>query len=335
MAGTPPCFASCAKRRAVRGEAWILAAAALLLAFGGCRTAAAFDSGRASFAVRVNEETIPYRVFAVYALPGERLDVAVSDTSPPGRYRMQASRSQAVAAGANRWLWRAPRRPGVSQLRIDSGADAIRLNVVVMHPAVELRDGRLNAYRIGYYPATALRQDPIYLPPRGFIELGEHSGSLQLSPHFQLWQFPAKQAGGPPKYLVLRERLLLKLELLLERLNAEGRNAETFTIMSGYRTPSYNAALGNVEYSRHVYGGAADIFVDSAPRDGIMDDLNRDGVTDYRDAQWLYRLANGLFSAGENRAMLGGLGVYRSTSAHGPFLHVDARGTRARWGLVP
>jgi hypothetical protein len=302
MAGTPPCFASCAKRRAVRGEAWILAAAALLLAFGGCRTAAAFDSGRASFAVRVNEETIPYRVFAVYALPGERLDVAVSDTSPPGRYRMQASRSQAVAAGANRWLWRAPRRPGVSQLRIDSGADAIRLNVVVMHPAVELRDGRLNAYRIGYYP--------IYLPPRGFIELGEHSGSLQLSPHFQLWQFPAKQAGGPPKYLVLRERLLLKLELLLERLNAEGRNAETFTIMSGYRTPSYNAALGNVEYSRHVYGGAADIFVDSAPRDG-------------------------LFSAGENRAMLGGLGVYRSTSAHGPFLHVDARGTRARWGLVP
>lgn len=335
MTGTLPCFASCARRRAVKTQAWILPAAALLLAFGSGGAATAFDSGRAAFSVRVNAETIPYRVFAVYTLPGEGLDVAVSAGSPPAPYRMQASSGEAVTAGVNRWLWRAPPQPGVARLRIDSGTDAIDLNVVVMHPAVELRDGRLNAYRIGYYPVTALRENPIYLPPRGFIELGEHSGSLQLSPHFQLWQFPAKQAGGPPKYLVLRERLLLKLELLLERLNAEGRNAETFTIMSGYRTPSYNAALGNVEYSRHVYGGAADIFVDSAPRDGIMDDLNRDGVTDYHDAQWLYRLANDLFSASKNRALLGGLGVYRSTSAHGPFLHVDARGTRARWGFVP
>ena len=30
-------------------------------------------------------------------------------------------------------------------------------------------------------------------------------------------------------------------------------------------------------------------------------------------------------------AAIGGLGVYGSTSAHGPFIHVDVRGTRARW----
>jgi uncharacterized protein YcbK (DUF882 family) len=28
---------------------------------------------------------------------------------------------------------------------------------------------------------------------------------------------------------------------------------------------------------------------------------------------------------------IGGLGIYGSTSAHGPFIHVDVRGTRARW----
>jgi hypothetical protein len=24
--------------------------------------------------------------------------------------------------------------------------------------------------------------------------------------------------------------------------------------------------------------------------------------------------------------------VYKATSAHGPFVHIDVRGTRARWG---
>lgn len=43
-----------------------------------------------------------------------------------------------------------------------------------------------------------------------------------------------------------------------------------------------------------------------------MDDLNGDG-----------RL--------KKMMRAGGLGVYGSTSAHGPFVHVDVRGTRARW----
>jgi uncharacterized protein YcbK (DUF882 family) len=28
---------------------------------------------------------------------------------------------------------------------------------------------------------------------------------------------------------------------------------------------------------------------------------------------------------------VGGIGIYPATSAHGPFVHIDARGTRARW----
>jgi hypothetical protein len=32
--------------------------------------------------------------------------------------------------------------------------------------------------------------------------------------------------------------------------------------------------------------------------------------------------------------LVGGVGVYRGTRSHGPFAHVDVRGTRARWGRV-
>jgi hypothetical protein len=29
--------------------------------------------------------------------------------------------------------------------------------------------------------------------------------------------------------------------------------------------------------------------------------------------------------------LVGGAGVYPATSAHGPFIHIDTRGYRARW----
>ena len=31
--------------------------------------------------------------------------------------------------------------------------------------------------------------------------------------------------------------------------------------------------FGNVKYSQHVYGGAADIFIDENPKDEMMDDF--------------------------------------------------------------
>jgi len=55
-----------------------------------------------------------------------------------------------------------------------------------------------------------------------------------------------------------------------------------------------------------------------------MDDLNADGRSDVRDAEVLYRL----FDEAQER---GGMGKYRPTAAHGPFVHVDIRDRRARW----
>ena len=84
-------------------------------------------------------------------------------------------------------------------------------------------------------------------------------------------------------------------------------------------------------YSRHVWGGAADFYIDEAPADGKMDDLNKDGRVDRADARWLADFINGMSQRGAFGKRIGGIGVYGSTSVHGPFVHVDVRGTRARW----
>jgi len=296
---------------------------------------AAFETGHSAFPVQVNGLEIPYRVFAIYVLPGETVDVMARASQQPADLFVSASSGDRPRPTSAGWTWRAPMEPGVTTLSVASASDHTELNVVTLVPSTTVSDQRINGYRLGAYPGEPLNGNPIYLPPDGFIELTPGNASLQLSPHFTLSQFPSKQSGAYPKYLVLREQLLLKLELLLEKVNSEGIAADTFTIMSGYRTPYYNAAIKNVPYSRHVYGGAADIYIDESPRDDVMDDLNRDGRLDYRDAQFLYTIANRLFSEPKNAVLEGGLGVYQSTAAHGPFLHIDARQQLARWGALP
>lgn len=206
------------------------------------------------------------------------------------------------------------------------------IHAFVMVPFSALEGEYLNGYRIGKYPHIPLKQLTIYKPPRGFIEVTPENEDTLVSPHFRLGQFLSKQASGYPKYLVLRERLLLKLELILEKVNEKGYHCGTLHIMSGYRTPYYNKVIGNVKYSRHVWGGAADFFIDENPSDGMMDDLNRDGKIDYRDAGVLYDIIDEMYGRTFYVPFVGGLGRYRKSRSHGPFVHVDVRGFHARWG---
>ena len=78
---------------------------------------------------------------------------------------------------------------------------------------------------------------------------------------------------------MLKERLPLKLEAVLERVNALGFKADTLHVMSAYRTPYYNHAIGDVKYSMHQWGSAADIYIDPHKKNR-MEDLNRDGRVD-------------------------------------------------------
>lgn len=295
---------------------------------------AAFSPEKADFAVRFGEEVSSYRVTAVFVLPGEEVIFEMLSPSGGGQYVLQASGGSATQKAPGTWRWQAPEQVGLYPARITDpqSGDSIILHVFVMVPYDRLKGEHLNGYRIGRYPSIALKQLAIYEPPRGFIEVTEENAETLLTPHFRLRQFLCKQSGGYPKYLVLKERLMLKLELILEKVNEKGYVCDTLQIMSGYRTPYYNRAIGNVKYSRHVWGGAADIFLDHRPADGMMDDLNRDGSIDYRDASVLYDIVDGMYGQTFYIPFVGGLGRYGKTASHGPFVHVDVRRFRARWG---
>ncbi len=302
---------------------------ALLAVFLAPQAALSWDSTRLSEPVMVNGHLIPYPVFAIFVMPGSTISAGFVDATGGasmtfmGR-KVDPAESEVVA----------PSEPGLEVLELHNKAtgEICRIHVFTLVPATAVGpDGRLNGYRIGNYPKKPLRGLDIYLPPLGFVEVTAENAAVKVSPNLTLGEFVSKQASRYPKYLVLRSSLLLKLENILRALNEAGHRADRFVIMSGYRTPFYNRAIGNVQYSRHVFGGAADIYIDDEPRDGRMDDMNADGRVDRADARWLANFIDNMSRKGAFGPRIGGLGVYGTTSAHGPFVHVDVRGTRARW----
>jgi hypothetical protein len=289
--------------------------------------------GHVGFAAKIKDIVTDYDVLGVFLLPGEPLDVEVTRPEETSGFRMLADGREIAPMAPGRWSWVAPAEKGLHSVSLvpPDGSEAMTLNVFVMVPFSSLRGGRINGYRIGSYPGRPKDNRAAYRLPRGFIEVTPDVEETRLSPSFRLKQFLCKQESGYPKYVILLERLVMKLELILAKANAEGLRAESFVVMSGYRTPYYNAAIGNVEFSMHQWGGAADIFIDESPRDGVMDDLNGDRAVDVKDAKVLQVLVERMETQELATPLTGGLGLYGTTSTHGPFIHVDVREFRARW----
>jgi len=249
------------------------------------------------------------KLLAVFTLPGEVPSSEISAATPqkPGIYSLESLAQ--TGYGALRWI--------------------------VMKPFSAKVNGRIGSYRIGNFPFE--RRDPsnpAYANPRGFIEVTPDNRFTKVSEHFSLGQFLTKnQESVWPKYLVLQPRLLDKLELTIAELKHEGYDVHSFFVMSGFRTPEYNepgvGAGGRSAVSRHQYGDAADVYPDDHGK-GRMDDLNRDGRVDLADARILAHAAEAVEQS--HPELVGGIGIYPATSSHGPFVHIDARGTRARWG---
>ncbi|MEO6097739.1 MAG: hypothetical protein ABIW76_19630 [Fibrobacteria bacterium] len=323
-------------------KGWLRGArlAALVLCFAS--RPGAFDAGKAGFAIKYKDETSPYRVSAVFLMPGEILDVKIAGNER-GRFRLETPASaqaettrppdSIAGTGSVSWSWKAPDSAGLYPLRLsrDSTQDTILLNAFVMVPASEMKDGYLRGYQIGDYPKSLLKGLEFYRAPQGFVRVDRESMNAKLSPHFTLGQFLCKQSAALPAYLLLKERLVLKLELVLEKSNQEGYACESFHVMSGYRTPFYNRLIGNVTFSAHQFGGAADIFIDASPEDGEMDDLNRDGSQDGKDSELLFNLVDRMSINEYFLPYIGGIGKYSKNRSHGAFVHVDVRGFRAVW----
>ncbi|WP_191964479.1 D-Ala-D-Ala carboxypeptidase family metallohydrolase [Marinobacter confluentis] len=297
-----------------------------------------FDPGRLSFSVTVNDRLTPYHTMLASVMPGKTLDIQLTGTHLREAFSVSAPGGQFSEKGRGGWRWHAPDNPGYYPLQITrrESNETLSLRVFVLVPATQVRDGRLNGYRIGHYPEKPFRGLAAYAAPTGFIEVTEENVRTQVSPHFRLGQFLSKQQSGYPKYLLLSPRLLTKLELLLEDVNAAGIRTNGFVIMSGFRTPFYNRLIGSSTNSRHMFGGAADIYIDDGQPRGMMDDLNNDGASDRKDAAILYDLAEDLPLRHGLPELIGGLGEYDARlPVRGPFIHVDVRRLRARWGRSP
>ena len=288
--------------------------------------------GQVSFAVKFKEEVSPLPLIGMFVMPREQVALEAVLTDSTARYSAQAAAGKLTRLGPNRWRWTAPQEKGLYPVwvRDSASGETVTLNAFVLVPMPTA--ATIGEFMVGRYEGRPLRGDPTYARPAGFVEVTEENRGTLVAPHFTIGQFVSKQSGGYPKYLVLRERLLLKLEMLLEELRSAGVPAATFRVMSGYRTPFYNRSIGNeTRYSRHVYGDAADIYVDD-DGDGVMDDLDGDGETTLGDARALGAVIEGLSEKSWYQPFEGGLGLYQGNRAHGPFVHVDVRGHPARWG---
>jgi uncharacterized protein YcbK (DUF882 family) len=267
-----------------------------ILLFAGLGSASARSSG-----VRGLLSGLSGKLRAVFALPGE---------TPEG----------------------VPSRPGIYRLLTDARQ---ALTFIVLTPFSAKVDGRIGEYRMGVWPfERRAGSDPAYENPPGFIEVTPENFHTPVSEHFTLGQFVTRgQDDIWPKYVALDRRLVDKLELTIDELSRRGHPVSGLTVMSGFRTPDYNEAGGDPggrsAVSRHLYGDAADVYPDGLGS-GWIEDLNRDGRRDIRDARIVAAAAEAVEA--KHPELTGGIGIYPGNGAHGPFVHIDARGRRARWG---
>lgn len=292
-----------------------------------------YTESKLSFTVIFNQISIPYPVFATYILPKQKVSIEVNSTNPNHQFSIEGNKHLPFSKiNKKSWNWETPKEEGIYPVIIKNKTtgEQTKINVFIMTPSSQTKNGKLHNYAIGSYPSNA-KKHTSYQLPKGFIKVTEANKNTKIAPHFTLKQFLCKQTSQLPQYIVLQEKLILKLEWLLEQVNKKGIRATSFHIMSGYRTPHYNRRLGNVSNSRHIYGDAADIFIDE-DNNGIMDDINGDGKINHLDVNVLYEIIEQSHHHANYKPFVGGLGRYRSNNRRGPFIHIDTRGFKARWG---
>lgn len=236
----------------------------------------------------------------------------------------------------------APRGSGIWNVLLKIG-NAVRpvsnFNVITLIPFSSKQNGKVGLYYVGNWPSERGPVGPskapvgAYANPAGFIEVTPQNADTPLSEHFKLRDFLTHdQPNVWPKYLVIQPKLIDKLELVLADLQAHGIDVHGVRVMSGFRTPQYNYTGGNTggraNLSRHMYGDASDIYIDNNG-DGQMDDLNHDGRITIDDSRVISAAVDRVEAA--HPELIGGAGVYTAAPGHGPFIHIDTRGYRARW----
>ncbi len=220
-----------------------------------------------------------------------------------------------------------PTTPGFYRLTLvlgDKHRDVQGLTVAVLVPFKEKEGGVLNGYRIGTYLAERItgKQEP----PDGFLEVREADVNIPISKHLRVGDFMNHDGQDTwPRYAAVSPRLLDKLELVISELARwHGGTADevklTLDVRSGFRAPDHNRRIRRAARdSQHQYGDAADVAIDA----------NGDGKYSAVDSR-MVGLAVEIVEL-KHPDLVGGLGIYTSGHTRTTYVHIDARGKRARW----
>lgn len=279
--------------------------------------------------IRVNGTSIEASITAVFVLPGQPVDLTHLPRTLDETLALSSDDGSVVTLGEGRWLFQ-PKASGsaegsdIAELQIASPHHNMTLRIFTLTPFAADNNTELQGYPIGRYPKSNRRG---YRAPSGLLAVTKEMREEPLSTHFTLGQFVTDQhTKGGTHFALVTTPLLETLEHLVTTLQDKGWGGTTLTILSGYRTPLHNARVGGAATSRHIYGDAVDLIAD-ADRDGAMDDLNDDGVSDREDVEWLIAQ----FMRRAIPATMGGAGSYETQGPAGAFLHLDTRGTPAAW----
>ena len=266
-----------------------------------------------------------------FALPGEAVEYPLAITDDTASLSYQWVRlTDAVPVDSGRALdgdtVTVPAEPGFYQLALVRGAVRRVLDeitVAVLVPFEAKKGPELNGYRIGTFLAERRGSGDAELP-EGFVEVTPEAMDLPISKHLRLADFVTRDGQKTwPRYAAVSPRLLDKLELVVARIvEWRGDSAQVKVLVdvhSAFRTPFYNGYNRFARDSRHQYGDAADVAIDA----------NGDGRLTASDA----KIVADAVEAVENHYpdLVGGMGVYTSAKYNNPYVHIDARGRRARW----
>jgi hypothetical protein len=113
----------------------------------------------------------------------------------------------------------------------------------------------------GYNYPAALNGDEQYREPIAFLDLEALDPQTALAANFALDEFAQEYKG---RYAVVQPHAVERIQELRDLLGA-------LVINSGYRNVDYNASVGGVSTSRHMYGDAFDIDPVSVSLDSLAD----------------------------------------------------------------
>lgn len=228
--------------------------------------------------------------------------------------------------------WQVPFEPGAHPHAVEVDGAAVDVTVVV--PAQVADPSVLGADFL--YPdpkgpdvPDAIRSHPAaFRRPSLFFLVEPAILNRRVSRRFVLRDFtPWVRQGAAADWCVLDYGIVEKAEAFADALPGIGRDPGDLKIVSAYRSPGRNRREDASVWSRHIYGDAVDLIVDSN-RDGRMDDLTGDGIVGPEDLRLLAGVVSVIESGGRCRP--GGCGLYQSSETQGA-VHIDARGHRARW----